>query len=433
MDNTTSYDGKYVYYNQRLGNAGDSWYFIWYNEMDSWVINQAVPTLPTVQSYEGICRSEVDTPDLCPQSTPICWEYYESYTSEQNCAAQLASTTSLIESDCMSIPTNSITTPTASTALCFDDGQGGNNVITNTYSGFYEVTSLTALYGGRNYWIKYDDLGNAEYYLYYDETWRYWVISTAFSTDESQWNLYCLEWRDFEPWNCNTWYSKAEMTTYTMQICTETPSQAPTKAPTEYPTDVGCSSNYAFVNVISSDPLGLQETLTSMRTDFPPYAYRHNIIHRELVLFADGDALTVTYNNPCDVSTWNYLPAFYNGKIVMIDLDDVFMAICNIQQMVLNIETYADVKAILLANNKDLTHVYSLEGDMTLNDPTIPTRMISQIGAQNIKNEIIRTQAAVSITIDCFEEQHPTMICVLDQEIYGTYAKFDGEYQQQSM
>ena len=68
-----------------------------------------------------------------------------------------------------------------------------------------------------------------------------------------------------------------------------------------------------------------------------------------------------------------------------------------------------------------------------LHDPTIPTRMISQVSAQNIKNEMNRTQDNVWITVDCFETQHPTMICVLDQDIYGTYAKLDGEYQEQSM
>jgi len=333
----------------------------------------------------------------------------------------------MIESDCMSLPSNTITTPTSRTALCFDEGAGGNVDITNTYSGFYELESVTALYNGRNYWINKNDAGAEEYYLYYDDTWRYWVIthaSTGFSTNENLWDLYCLEWREYEPWNCGTWYSKALGTTYNMQICTETPTQAPTKTPTEYPTDIGCSANYAYVTVESSDVDGLQETLTSIRTDFPVYAYEYNIIHRELVLFADGDLPTVTENNPCNSHTWTYLPAYYNGKIVMFDYDDDFVGLCTIQKWVLEMQDYANVKAVLIANNKDLTHVYSLEGDMKLDAPTIPSRMISQISGQNIKNEMNRTQENVWITIDCFDKELPTMICVLDEDIY--------EYQQQS-
>ena len=65
---------------------------------------------------------------------------------------------------------------------------------------------------------------------------------------------------------------------------------------------------------------------------------------------------------------------FYNGKIVMMDYDAV-VAICNVQKWVLNMEFFAEGR-LFDCNKKDLTHVYSLEGDMNLTDPTIPTRMI---------------------------------------------------------
>ena len=207
----------------------------------------------------------------------------------------------------------------------------------------------------------------------------------------------------------------------------------PTSNPTtSAPTGQGCSGNYAFVEVQTASGL-FKETATSLRVDFPPYAYSNNIINRRLVLFGDGAEMTESSNNPCDHTTWTDAPADYNGRIVMIDYNDYFVKNCSIQEWTLNLEEFADVKAVLVANNKDLYHVWSIAGDTSLADPKIPTRMISQVSAQNIRNEMNRTGENIFVDIDCFDTAAPTVICVLDKTNYGINVALDGEYQQQSM
>ena len=52
LDNTTMYDGRYIYYNQRLKDNHDEWYMMWYEEKDAWVINQMVPEYTVVANHD---------------------------------------------------------------------------------------------------------------------------------------------------------------------------------------------------------------------------------------------------------------------------------------------------------------------------------------------------------------------------------------------
>ncbi len=68
LDTTQEFDGRYVYRNQRLSNSNNEWYMLWYEEKDSWVINEMIPGETIIRNTNGICRENVLTPDECINS-----------------------------------------------------------------------------------------------------------------------------------------------------------------------------------------------------------------------------------------------------------------------------------------------------------------------------------------------------------------------------
>merc|ERR1719242_665103 len=86
LDNSTTFDGRFVYKNQRLDGQMNEWYMLWYDEQDSWVLNEMVPEITAVRNHEGICDEEVNTPNLCNE----CWQFYdENGDAETKCSVKV--------------------------------------------------------------------------------------------------------------------------------------------------------------------------------------------------------------------------------------------------------------------------------------------------------------------------------------------------------
>eukprot|EP01084_Bolivina_argentea_P129728 229084_1 len=193
----------------------------------------------------------------------------------------------------------------------------------------------------------------------------------------------------------------------------------------------GCSANYAYV-FIESTLHTLSKTITSERVNYPPYSYTPSVPRRKLVPFALNDPITDTSNNPCDTSTWTIPSISYDNSIILLTYSDHFATICTPQQWTLNLQTYnTNIQALLIANDKDITNVYPLPGDNTLTNPIIPTRMISQSSAKNIKYILNNTNEDIYVSIDCFNNTSPALICIVDQSSIGNTVELDGEFQKQ--
>ena len=210
-----------------------------------------------------------------------------------------------------------------------------------------------------------------------------------------------------------------------------TTTSAPITSTTAYfttATQQECSANYAFVYIESSF---FSQTIASERVNYPPYAYTNTVINKKIVSFADGATITDSINNPCNVSTWTTPSSFYEDTIVLITYNSYYDAMCTSQQWTLNLESYSNVTAVLIANDNDLTSVYTLSGDESLSDPTIPTRMISLNSATKIMNA---SSGDTYGSISCYNDSsHPPKICVSDSSsVYNQKnAVLDGEFQEQ--
>merc|ERR1740116_412944 len=103
------------------------------------------------------------------------------------------------------------------------------------YSGEW-ILSESEL-NGRKYWYKLhhhrrrllrSDL-NIEYFMFYDATWRYWVIASELG---GQQQMYCLNWFDFQPFEaCDTWYIVSSGLTMSMDNAYIAPTVSTTQAP----------------------------------------------------------------------------------------------------------------------------------------------------------------------------------------------------------
>ncbi len=83
----------------------------------------------------------------------------------------------------------------------------------NPYSGKWYLEE-NKTFGGRAYWYKIDPILSLpgipviQYYIFYDEYWRFWVMDRMLgnNNNEQNWNYlhyYCLHWDEFEPFNCD--------------------------------------------------------------------------------------------------------------------------------------------------------------------------------------------------------------------------------------
>ena len=235
LDNSTTFDGRYVYRNQRLDGQHNEWFMLWYDEQDSWVLNEMVPEITAVRNHEGICDDEVDTPDLCTK----CWQFYDADgNSETMCNVKVTAVTSTKESDCMQLPVNTLSADDYTDAIMLGFDDGSTLVEDNVYTGEWKLGSTE--YNGRRYWFKNAGDGNrrllgsnAEYFMFYDATWRYWVIDRTLGSKQSnQWHLFCLNWYDFEPFECDTWHTATIGFTMSMDNSYIAPTTSTTKAPT---------------------------------------------------------------------------------------------------------------------------------------------------------------------------------------------------------
>ena len=92
-------------------------------------------------------------------------------------------------------------------------------------------------------------------------------------------------------------------------------------------------------------------------------------------------------------------------------------------------QNYANVKALLIANNADFNYVYPLNGDESLPDPTIPTQMIAQLDNALLGHAFARNEE-ILIDFGCFDDsvEYPSTICLIDTSIVGKFVYLDGEY-----
>ena len=441
MDNTTTFDGRYVYRNQRLLQDADDWVIIWYDERDAWALNDQVPAETYISLFEGICRADVTTPDKCGQ----CWEFYQGTQSEINCNVIVHPIASLNEADCMTQPVNTITTPTTFTTLCFQDSANSLATYDNPYTGKWYMDTTTT-YRGRNYWYTVDENGYIKFVMYYDDEWRYWVIDSYFITEPAQMDLVCYKYDEFEPFNCDTWHTQTPGWTFSMDTtCTLQPSTSPTPAPTNVPSvsptpnpTALCIEENKYVAIHSTNGvvtffLDVTQALTSYHTNFPPYQ-TNDFYHKKIVVFENGlppANWTVDKSNPCNYNTWQYNRTYYEGNVVLIEYDDFFGGVsCSVQQWTWMFEQYGAV-AVLVANNKDSTHVYALSGDYSL-ITSIPTRMITEYAGHTITHSIGLYNDVIYADFGCFEHtEFPNLVCLTDYSNIGEYVYLDGEYQRQ--
>eukprot|EP01084_Bolivina_argentea_P030414 56369_1 len=207
-----------------------------------------------------------------------------------------------------------------------------------------------------------------------------------------------------------------------------------TTIPSQYfTTEPSCSANYAYV-YIESTLSTLSATVLSERVNYPPYGYSTEILNKQIVLFANGENITNTVNNPCNISTWITPKSYYNNTIVLIMYNKNYDTLCNTQQWILNLQNYGNINGVLIGNDQ-ISSVYALSGDTSISDPIIPTRMISKQTATEIINTIQNTTENVFASIDCFPDTtHPPKICITDNDnqAIGLNLALDGEFQEQA-
>eukprot|EP01084_Bolivina_argentea_P129726 229082_1 len=414
LDNSSSnqYDNRHVYQNQRLsGLTQGEWYMMWYDEKDSWIIKEEIPELTYSETYGGICRDNVDTPDQCTS----CWEFYQGVHNEYNCDAKVSPILTNNEADCMVQPIDNIINYQDDITLCFGT--------IHKYTGKWQLETRYE-HDGRKIWYLSNELtGDRDYYIYYDNIWRFWIIHSRFTDIEEEWDLRCLLWDEYEPFNCKEWYTVDNRIISMSTDCTLSPTIAPTPHPT-----IECIEYNKYVYVES--PGFTNQVLESKEVNFPPYK-SHTFHRANLVLF---EPLTDTTGNPCDYNTWTYLSSYYDNKVVLIKWSTFYASLCTVQQWTLQLEEYANVVGVLIGNDKDFNHVYSLSGDDNLAGPTIPTRMIGQM-ATILLEYTLNGLDPIWITFGCFDlvEEYPNTICLVDTTKMGNHVYLDGEYQRQTI
>merc|ERR1712130_311017 len=116
-------------------------------------------------------------------------------------------------------------------SLGFNDGS--TPIADNVYTGTWKLGD--GEYNDRKFWYKTaGSVANAEYYMFYDAIWRYWVVDrTLGSTQSNQWHLFCLNWNEFQPFDgCETWYTATSGFTMNMDNAYIAPTEQTTAMPT---------------------------------------------------------------------------------------------------------------------------------------------------------------------------------------------------------
>ena len=196
----------------------------------------------------------------------------------------------------------------------------------------------------------------------------------------------------------------------------------------------GCSGNLAYIDIQSTLNTIPLETIISSKVNYAPLYYASSsIASTELIPYGSDHTVSTTFNNPCDINTWTVPLNYYTDKIVLVEYDIQFVT-CSPQKWTLNLEARG-AKAVLIANNAGSTTVYALSGDVSLTDPTIPTRMITQNDNTNIQNVWNSSLTeTVFVSFDCFDTTSPSIICVEDDSLtVADHIQLDGEFQKQCM
>jgi len=208
-------------------------------------------------------------------------------------------------------------------------------------------------------------------------------------------------------------YNVSNLTTTTSFYTTAAPTsaapttQAPTTtAPTYAPTLHGCSALYSYVH---TDTLG---QISSYPVSFGPLSYEVSVT--QSAVFPIDPNLQP---DPCDVSLFNR--SHIEHTIVI--LDGTGAVNCDYQQWTLNMQQLG-AKAVLIGVNKPFT---TYDGDESLETPRIPTRLISADDRETLTNT-----CCDDIRLSCFDNEHPSTICVEDSE-YGKqdFWRINGNYE----
>merc|ERR1711997_1297791 len=111
----------------------------------------------------------------------------------------------------------------------------------------------------RRYW------SNGEYFMFYDEVWRYWVIDRALgSISSDQWHMFCLNWYDFEPFSCEEWFTQTSGFTLRMNNAYAAPSTSSSTTTTRSPTmkQIVSSTNAPTLAIDTTDVFVEEEEIT---------------------------------------------------------------------------------------------------------------------------------------------------------------------------
>jgi len=205
------FDGRPFYNQIRLNDVDDGkWHILWFDEHDAWVVNDYIPHETVARGghvfyYESWC-DHARTPENCSTTNWPLYQGYEDIDHQDSTAIVYAvEAGSRAAEDCMPEPEFGDGVIWSSANICFDDGE--NSEASNPLSGLYVLAEDS--YNERLYWVK-DEGTEDEMFLFYDTPKRFWVIDDTLG-DESYFTspdveVYCLQWDQREPWDCDTWY-----------------------------------------------------------------------------------------------------------------------------------------------------------------------------------------------------------------------------------
>ena len=142
----------------------------------------------------------------------------------------------------------------------------------------------------------------------------------------------------------------------------------------------------------------------------------------QVVVFESGNDPAQDVSNPCDSETWIFPSNAYDDNIVMIFYNSSLEDWCSVQQWTLSMENYANILALLVVYEDGEDYVTELSGDDSLDDPTVPTRVISQYAAGQILD-----MSDPVVTLGCYESTgFPPQICMSDTSDDGLHIHLDG-------
>jgi len=172
-----------------------------------------------------------------------------------------------------------------------------------------------------------------------------------------------------------------------------------------------CSAIDSYVQVVSSS--NLSTTLTSSQALFPPYKYS--------IPFTELAILDSSNDNICDETG---ITTDISNKIVLIFEE---IGNCTSHYKVYVAEQNGGI-AVILANNDLSGEVITIIDDEQVTT-TIPMRSIPREDGIILRDEI-NSGETIDIQFGCFDEDYPSVICILDS--LGDVWYLDGNYQRQA-